>query len=129
MRSSMRESEDDRKKDKGDENKKKNNADLDLTPHPGTPPNDAPEDAFRNIHRQYDYPESSKSYNNHQNALQDPISKQIEDYQKESLAQLANLQQIQQLYGKPQPVNEPRKHMESTPKERPMPANEYVPPQ
>ena len=55
MRSSMRESEDDRKKNKDAENhKKRSNTDLDMTPHPGTPPNDAPEDAFRNIHRQFE---------------------------------------------------------------------------
>lgn len=51
IRSSMRESEDDRKK-KLEKDKKKR--ELDMTPHPGTPPNNAPEDAFRNVHRQFD---------------------------------------------------------------------------
>jgi hypothetical protein len=69
IRSSMRESEDDRKKKL--ENERKKNMEMDLTPHPGTPPNYAPEDAFRNIHRQYDSkPDMSD----------DPISKQIEEY-------------------------------------------------
>ena len=80
IRSSMRDSEDSRKKKL--DNDKKN--DLDMTPHPGTPPNDAPEDAYRNIHRQYDGNQD------------DDVSKKIEDYQKQELARLANYQQMQQ---------------------------------
>ena len=83
----MRESEDDRKKVKENNVEKFLNTDLDVTPHVGTPPAGSPEDAFRNVHRQFDKTKDGEPV--------DPISKKIEDYQRESLAQLANLQQMQ----------------------------------
>ena len=89
----MRESEDDRKKDKNNEKLKNfmNGLDMDVTPDPGTPPAGSPEDAFRNIHRVFDQPtDSAKGPNG--SVEFDPIAKKIEDYQRESLAQLANLQ-------------------------------------
>lgn len=49
VRTSMRESEDERKKE--NDKKKIDELDLNVTPHTGTPPKDAPEDAFRNVHR------------------------------------------------------------------------------
>jgi len=97
----MRESEDDRKKrNAGDEyglgidargNRGYGMADksMDATPNAGTPPDDAPEDAFRNIHRQVDLSNSLEPVQTQthiSDASVDPISKQIEDYQRESLA-------------------------------------------
>ena len=54
-----------------------------MTPHTGTPPKDAPEDAFRNIHRQFDSQSAKSVKDSNQNAPNisfDPISKQIEEY-------------------------------------------------
>jgi hypothetical protein len=95
VRTSMRESEDDRKKDKNAEKLKNfmNGFDMDVTPDPGTPPVGSPEDAFRNVHRVFDEPSTSaKGPNGSVDGQFDPIAKKIEDYQRESLAQLANIQ-------------------------------------
>lgn len=130
----MRESEDDRKKKNvGDEygqgvrvrgNRGYADKSLDATPNAGTPPDDAPEDAFRNIHRQVDLSQSLEPIQTQthiSDASVDPISKQIEDYQRESLAQLANLSL--------QPTPEPRPQHAAPPKvERPSPVRDYVPP-
>ena len=98
---------------------------MDATPNPGTPPDDAPEDAFRNIHRQADLSNSIEPVHTQthiSDASLDPISRQIEEYQRESLAQLANMSL--------QPKSEPRPpNVASSMAERSSPVREYVPPQ
>jgi len=56
-----------------------------VTPNAGIPPFDAPEDDFRNVHREE---EDQSIHSAHGGMTNDEISRQIENYQMESLMAL-----------------------------------------
>ena len=62
------------------------------TPNVRTPHSDAPEDAFRNVHRNTadEYSITNNAPNLPRPSTKDEINRQIEDYQQNSLAQLAS---------------------------------------
>ena len=50
------------------------------TPYAGTPPNGAPEDAYRNLHRDDSPQNSTQQHASQEPVYQDEISMQIENY-------------------------------------------------
>lgn len=83
------------------------------TPHIGTPPVGAPEDAFRNVHRD-DESRSGKSHSNKGN--DDEIAQKIESYQKELLLGLSQSQRRDSQRSRGHPTTDRSKQIKGSPK-------------